>query len=138
MHRENFYVHALITLHAFQSYSSLSPCITCPLFCHLFLSFSFLQNVYKVGLEISGSIGYLIEIPVSTTLCDTYYAADASACFKAYGTTKGNIAVKAYSQRRTVRCSWRRGCRVSLTWMSTTFSLHIPSLSHAYTGNLEK
>ena len=90
-------------------------------------------------MEISGSIGYLIEIPVSTTLCDTYYAADASACFKAYGTTKGNIAVKAYSQRRTVRCKWRRGCRVSLTWMPTTFPLYYSSsLSHAYTGNLEK
>ena len=113
---------------------------TCmPLLLSPFSLFFFLQNVYKVGLEISGSIGYLIEIPESsTTLCDTYRAADASACFKAYGTTKGNIAVKAYSQRRTVRCSWRRGCRVSLTWMSTTFSLHIPTLSHAYTGNLEK
>ena len=136
---ENFYVHALITLHAFHSYSSLSSCIYLPPLLSPFSLFFFLQNVYKVGLEISGSIGYLIEIPVSTTLCDTYYAADASACFKAYGTTKGNIAVKAYSQRRTVRCKWHRGCRVSLTWMPTTFPLYYSSsLSHAYTGNLEK
>lgn len=135
MHRENFYVHALITLHNFQSYSVH---LHAPSSVTSFSISLFLQEVYKVGLEISGSIGYLIEIPVSTTLCDTYYAADASACFKAYGTTKGNIGVKAYSQRKTVRCSWRRGCRVSLTWMSTNFSLHIPSLSHAYTGNLEK
>uniref|UniRef100_A0A1X7UU63 Receptor expression-enhancing protein n=1 Tax=Amphimedon queenslandica TaxID=400682 RepID=A0A1X7UU63_AMPQE len=63
--------------------------------------------IFKIGMEVSGSITYLINPEASTSVCGPSPNGDANACFEVYGTTEGNIAVEAFWQSR---CTWYLYC----------------------------
>lgn len=81
------------------------------------------QGVYKVGIQVTGSLSYHIIPEASTTVCDTSPKGDANACFEVYSQTNGRISIFAFWRKRQARCSWSwRGPRCSVRKLMLKFT----------------
>lgn len=81
------------------------------------------QGVYKVGIQVTGSLSYHIIPEASTTVCDTSPKGDANACFEVYSQTNGRISIYAFWRKRQARCSWSwRGPRCSVRKLMLKFT----------------
>lgn len=71
----------------------------------------FLLQLIKIGIDVTGNMGYYVAPKATATLCDTAPVADASSCFGVFHGSKGlKVKVRGYYKKKS--CSLWRGCKV--------------------------